>query len=66
MQIEWLQFAFDYDACFQQERLLKRVANLTDVGQEERDAALKQQTLLLNELSHRVKNPLAMIIGVFV
>lgn len=32
--------------------------------QEERDAALKQQTLLLNELSHRVKNHLAMIIGV--
>lgn len=32
--------------------------------QEERDTALKQQTLLLNELSHRVKNHLAMIIGV--
>jgi PAS domain S-box-containing protein len=32
--------------------------------QEERDVALKQQTLLLNELSHRVKNHLAMIIGV--
>ena len=32
--------------------------------QEERDAALKQQKLLLNELSHRMKNHLAMIIGV--
>jgi len=32
--------------------------------QEERDVALKQQKLLLNELSHRVKNHLAMIIGV--
>lgn len=31
--------------------------------QEERDAALEKQTLLLNELSHRVKNHLAMIIG---
>jgi two-component sensor histidine kinase len=31
--------------------------------QEERDAALKRQTLLLNELSHRVKNHLAMIVG---
>ncbi len=31
--------------------------------QEERDAALKKQTLLLNELNHRVKNHLAMIIG---
>jgi PAS domain S-box-containing protein len=31
--------------------------------QEERDAALKRQTLLLNELTHRVKNHLAMIVG---
>ncbi|MGE3988177.1 sensor histidine kinase [Pseudorhodoplanes sp.] len=31
--------------------------------QEERDEALKRQTLLLNELSHRVKNHLAMIVG---
>lgn len=30
---------------------------------EERDAALAKQTLLLNELNHRVKNHLAMIIG---
>lgn len=31
--------------------------------QEERDTALQRQTLLLNELSHRVKNHLAMIVG---
>lgn len=31
--------------------------------QEERDAALERQTLLLNELTHRVKNHLAMIVG---
>jgi len=31
--------------------------------QEERDEALRRQTLLLNELSHRVKNHLAMIVG---
>jgi PAS domain S-box-containing protein len=32
-------------------------------AQEERDEALRRQTLLLNELSHRVKNHLAMIMG---
>ena len=32
-------------------------------AQEERDEALRRQTLLLNELSHRVKNHLAMIVG---
>lgn len=31
--------------------------------EEERDAALARQTLLLNELSHRVKNHLSMVIG---
>jgi len=31
--------------------------------QEERDQALRRQTLLLHELSHRVKNHLAMVVG---